>query len=92
MHGRVFGLRSTIGQTLGPIGAIISGFVIADLAAPAMEPGGALSGTVGTVIGTGGDRGAALVLLGVAVTMVAVAALLRRSRSVAQLDLPVVEA
>lgn len=89
MHGRVFGLRSSIGQILGPIGAVTAGFVIANLAAPSLEPTGALSGSIGQLIGTGRDRGAALVLLFVAATLVGLASWLRTSKSIAELDTPV---
>jgi MFS family permease len=86
MHGRVFGLRATISQTLGPIGAVIAGFVITNLAAPALEPNGVLSGTIGQLIGTGPDRGAALVMLCVAGALLALATGLWMARSFADLD------
>ena len=91
MYGRVFGLRSTIGSALGPLGSVVAGFVIARLAGPALESGGSLSGSVGAVIGTGRERGAALILLGVAATLTVLALALRRSRTLAPLDAPVAE-
>lgn len=90
MHGRVFGLRSTIGQVLGPAGSVLAGFVIANLAAPAMTADGALGGSVGFVIGTGSDRGAALVLLCVGGALASLAWALRSARSVGALDTPTI--
>ena len=65
MYGRVFGLRTAIGRALEPVGGAIAGVVVAHLAAPSLAEGGLLAGSVGRVIGTGTDRGAALVLMGV---------------------------
>jgi len=62
MQGRVFGLRTSIGRSLEPIGAVAAGFTVAHVAIPAMRDGGSLSGTVGRLIGSGEGRGAALVL------------------------------
>lgn len=89
MQGRVFGLRSTIGQILGPVGSVTAGLVLAHLAAPALDDGGTLSTTVGRVIGTGPDRGAALMMLAVAPSLAILAVSLRASRAVEQLDQPV---
>lgn len=69
MHGRVFGLRNVIGQLLYPFGAACAGLVGAHLAAPAMSEGGSLAGTLGKLIGVGPDRGAALIMLGVAAAL-----------------------
>jgi len=88
MYGRVFGLRSTIGQALGPLGSLTAGLVIAHLAGPSLEPDGSLADSVGTLIGTGRERGAALILLGVAATLIVIAIAMRTSRSLAPLDTP----
>ena len=66
MHGRVFGLRNVLSQLLSPVGSAAAGLVGAFVAAPAMAPGGALASSAGRVIGVGAERGAALLLLGVA--------------------------
>ncbi len=86
MHGRVFAVRGTIARSLDPIGAVIAGFVIAELAAPTMRPGGAGASAVGWLLTVGAARGAALVLLcvGVALTLVAIA--IGRSRRLRELD------
>lgn len=79
MYGRVFGLRTSLGRALEPVGAVMSGVVVAHVAEPAMAEGGSLSGSVGAVIGTGTGRGAALVLAIVGLTIVGVGAWLARS-------------
>ncbi|MFK8023009.1 MAG: MFS transporter [Ilumatobacter sp.] len=71
MQGRVFGLRSAIGRSFEPIGSLLAGFLIATVAAPAMVADGRLASTVGRVIGTGAERGAALVVAIVGVALVA---------------------
>lgn len=67
MHGRVFGVRNVLGQMLYPLGSIAAGLIGANIAAPAMAPHGAFAASIGRAIGVGADRGAALMLLGVAV-------------------------
>jgi hypothetical protein len=86
IQGRVFGLRFAIGRALDPLGAILGGLVVARLADPAMADDGRAASTIGRVIGTGEGRGAALVLLGVAIAMAALAVWLRRSPACAALD------
>lgn len=73
MQGRVFGVRAVAARSLDPVGAVLSGIVITRLAEPAMRDGGWGAATVGRVIGSGTERGAALVLVGVAIAMTGVA-------------------
>lgn len=79
MQGRVFGLRAAIGRGLEPLGALTAGIVIATVAEPTMVDDGVGGRTVGRLIGTGADRGAAVVLLGVGVSLVAVGVWVMRS-------------
>ncbi len=79
MHGRMFGLRTALARSLEPLGSVAAGFVIARLATPAVDDGGALAGNVGTVIGVGPGRGAALVLGLVGMVLVAIGVWLGRS-------------
>jgi MFS family permease len=72
MHGRMFGLRTAIGRSLEPIGAVAAGFMVARVATPAVDEGGVLAGSVGAVVGVGPGRGAALVLAAVGVCLAAV--------------------
>lgn len=97
MYGRVFGLRSMVGRALDPIGAVVAGILVADLAEPAMLDGGVLADTLGVAMGTGAGRGAAVVLAGAGFALVAVAVVLRRSSARGRLhadraDAPRVEA
>ena len=80
MYGRMFGLRTSLGRALEPLGAVAAGFLVADLAEPAMSSGGALAPTSGVVFGTGPGRGAALVLGGVGTLLVVAGLRLGRSR------------
>lgn len=88
MHGRVFAVRSTISRSLDPIGALVAGIVITDVAAPAMRPGGPAGGLLGDVLGTGAERGAALVMLVTGVALAALALGVASSRRLATLDAP----
>ena len=73
MQGRVFGVRAAVSRALDPIGAALSGVVITRLAEPAMRDGGWGADTVGRAIGSGAERGGALVLVFVAIAMAGVA-------------------
>lgn len=86
MQGRVFGLRSAIGQSLGPVGSLTAGFAIAVVAEPAMRAGAVGDRWFGPLIGTGGERGPALLLLAVGVALVALAAVVARSWINRELD------
>lgn len=79
MHGRVFALRSSIGQALRPLGAALAGVTIARVATPSITAGGSLHGTLGRIIGTGPERAPAVVLLACAVVLAALAAWMRQS-------------
>ena len=86
MQGRVFGLRAAIGRSLEPLGAVTAGFLIAVVAEPAMEDDGFGASTIGRVIGTGGDRGAAAVLAVIGVALVAIGVWVSRSWINAAID------
>jgi MFS family permease len=79
MQGRVFGLRSAIGRSLEPVGSLVAGFTIARFAAPSMTDGGVGADTLGALIGTGPERGAAAVLLVSGLALVGLAVWLGRS-------------
>ncbi len=88
MHGRVFGIRNVLGQILYPIGSVAAGLIGARVAAPAMTEGGALSSSLGKVIGVGADRGAALMMLGAAVGLAALVIPLLTNTALTSLDAP----
>jgi DHA3 family macrolide efflux protein-like MFS transporter len=88
LHGRVFAVRSTIARSLDPIGAVIAGLVIAEIAAPAMSDGGAGASAFGWVLTTGPERGAALVLLCAGFGLLVVAIVIGTDRRLRPLDRP----
>jgi hypothetical protein len=63
IQGRVFAIRRTISQAAIPIALLLAGPLVDGLFEPLMADGGALADTVGSVIGTGSGRGAALMFL-----------------------------
>jgi len=63
VQGRVFSMRRLIAQFTAPLGTLIAGPLVDQWLQPAMEPGGALANSLGSVIGVGGGRGAAAVFL-----------------------------
>lgn len=63
VQGRVFSVRRMIAQFTAPLGTLIAGPLVDQWLQPAMEPGGALAGSLGSLIGVGGGRGAAAVFL-----------------------------
>ena len=63
VQGRVFSVRRLIAQFTAPLGTLIAGPLVDQWLQPAMEPGGALSGSLGGLIGVGGGRGAAAVFV-----------------------------
>jgi MFS family permease len=79
MQGRVFGLRSAIGRALEPVGSLVGGLTIAHIAVPAMTDGGAAAGSLGALLGTGPERGAAAVLLVTGLALVTLGVWLGRS-------------
>lgn len=75
--GRVFSLRVMIGVCAQALGVVIAGPLVDNVFGPLMEPGGALAGTIGMLIGVGAGRGMALmyVIAGLLLIGLAVAAL-----------------
>ena len=61
IQGRVLGLRGVIVGGSFPLGNLVAGSIV-DYFEPMMQPGGALAGTVGLMIGTGPGRGAGLLI------------------------------
>jgi predicted MFS family arabinose efflux permease len=61
IQGRVLGLRGVIEGGSFPLGNLVAGSIV-DYFEPMMQPGGALAGTVGLMIGTGPGRGAGLLI------------------------------
>ena len=63
VQGRVFAVRRTLGQISAPLALIAGGPLLDRVFQPLMEPGGGLADTVGSIIGTGDGRGAALFVI-----------------------------
>ncbi|WP_326553337.1 MFS transporter [Micromonospora sp. NBC_01813] len=77
--GRVVATTRMIGQSATPVAYLVAGPLADRIAEPALAPGGALAGSVGTVIGTGPGRGIAALfwLIGAAMLLVAAVAAAR---------------
>jgi hypothetical protein len=86
MQGRLAALRRVSAEALVPVAVLGVAPLTEHLAAPAMQPGGALAGTLGTVIGTGDGRGAALLFLLVGLVVVAIGTAMWRDRTLTVLD------
>jgi hypothetical protein len=52
MPGRVFAVRSTIARSLDPVGAVVAGFVTAEIAVPATADSGAWTPVIRRVVVT----------------------------------------
>lgn len=63
LQGRVFGLRAAVGGALYPAASALAGVLIAHVGSPLIADDGPLAGSLGRLIGTGDERGAALVVL-----------------------------
>jgi hypothetical protein len=74
LQGRVFAIRGMIASAITPLAYLISGPVADSLFGPLMSEGGALSGTVGSVIGVGQERGIGLMFIFSGVLMLLVTA------------------
>jgi hypothetical protein len=74
LQGRVFAIRGMIASAITPLAYLISGPLADSLFGPLMSEGGALSGTVGSLIGVGQERGIGLMFLLSGVLMLLVTA------------------
>jgi hypothetical protein len=80
------GLARTVWQAATPLGVLIAG-PLADLVfEPAMLPGGALAGSVGSLIGTGPGRGIALLFAVAGLLLIVLAFAAYRLPKLRQLD------
>jgi DHA3 family macrolide efflux protein-like MFS transporter len=86
IQGRAFGTLQMVALASVPISAIAAGGLADAVFEPLLMPGGALAGSVGTVIGTGPGRGTALVLILVGLVPVLAAAMAYRSRPVLEVE------
>ena len=72
LQGRVFSLRLLLAMGATPLSYILAGPIADGLFQPLLDEGGLLSGTVGSIIGTGPGRGAGafFIVLGVLIVLV----------------------
>lgn len=63
VQGRVFSVRRLIAQVTAPVAMLLAGPLADRVFEPAMQPGGALAGKLGWLVGTGSGSGMALILL-----------------------------
>jgi MFS family permease len=63
VQGRVFALRRMLAQFVSPLGILLAGPLADNVFEPLMAPGGALAGSVGSLIGTGPGRGIGLLVI-----------------------------
>ncbi|MFI6300014.1 amino acid adenylation domain-containing protein [Nonomuraea sp. NPDC050790] len=91
-HGRVFALNQMVAWSTIPLGVGVLTPIAERALEPLMLPGGALAGTVGTVLGTGPGRGIALiyVIFGLLIAVLVAAAL--RTRVLSHFDTQVPDA
>ncbi len=62
LQGRVFAARRLIGQLTLPVALLLAGPLADFVFEPSMQPGGALAGSAGRLIGTGSGAGMALLI------------------------------
>lgn len=78
VQGRVFAIRRLIAWVSAPLAQLLAGPLADFVMEPAMQPGGALAGTFGRLVGTGAGAGMGLIMLvsGLFVTAVGLGAFL----------------
>jgi DHA3 family macrolide efflux protein-like MFS transporter len=86
VQGRVFATRLMIGRSTIPLAPLVAGPLADHLFGPLLTPGGALSESVGKIIGVGPGRGAALLLVLTGITTVLIGLAAHRVRELRMLD------
>jgi hypothetical protein len=84
VQGRVFAVRRVIAQIAGPIAMLMAGPLADGVFEPLLQPGGALAGSVGAVVGVGAGRGIAflfIILGGMSIVFTIIAYLYPRLRN-----------
>jgi MFS family permease len=88
LQGRIWGLVSVISQ-LGYVAAYaVSGLLADYVFTPFLVPGGALSGSVGKIIGVGTGRGIGFLIIVAGLLLSVTAILLYRVRAIRELEAP----
>jgi len=85
LQGRVFGIIATVSQLGYLLAYALSGFLSDFVFRPLLSEGGALAGTVGSVIGVGSGRGIGLLIILEGFILVVFAIILPRNKALSQL-------
>lgn len=90
VQGRIFGIRGLIGSSTIPLAYLLAGPLADRVFGPLLMPGGALAGSVGSVIGVGQGRGIGLlfVVLGLFINLVVVLSFLNPRLRKVEEELP----
>ncbi len=75
VQGRVFAVRRSVAQIAAPLSLLAAGPLLDRVFQPLMDADGALADSIGSIIGTGDGRGAALFLIGLGVIGIVVSLL-----------------
>ncbi|MBC8334392.1 MAG: MFS transporter [Anaerolineales bacterium] len=63
LQGRIFGIEYAISTVSYPLGQLVAGWLADNIFEPALMPGGSLSNTLGSVLGTGPGAGIGFVII-----------------------------
>ena len=86
LQGRCFAMQQLVSNAATPVGYGIAGALAERVFEPWMAPGGALSGSVGALIGVGPGRGIGLLFIVMGIAMVGAALVAWRSAAVRDID------
>jgi MFS transporter, DHA3 family, macrolide efflux protein len=86
LQGRIFATRQVLVGAMLPLALLLAGPLSDGIFEPAMLPGGALSGTLGLLVGTGEGRGVAVILSLMGVLTLAVTIWARLNRHVHEVE------
>jgi MFS family permease len=78
LHGRVFATITMVAESSMPLALLAAGPAADYLLEPLMAPGGALSGTLGPILGVGAGRGIGLLYVGLGMFVLAATAVASR--------------
>jgi MFS transporter, DHA3 family, macrolide efflux protein len=87
-QGRVIATVRMIGQSATPLAFLLAGPLADRVAGPALQPDGALAGTLGALTGVGPGRGIAAIFLILGLAMIGLAVMAAASSRLRELDRP----
>ena len=86
VQGRVFATRLMIGRSTIPLAPLVAGALTDRVFGPLLTPGGAMSESVGKIVGLGPGRGAGFLLVLTGITTVLIGLAAHRVRELRMLD------